>query len=165
MTTIQPLVTEFLAQKRIAVAGVSETRNTPANLIYRTLKSKGYEVYGVSPSGGSLGGDTIFRDFGSIPAIIDGVVIVTRPALSEEIMRQCVATGIRRVWMHDMMGTRPRIGKGLSARVGSVSKEAARIGRENGITVIAGSCPMQFIGDFGHKCVGSVLRVIGALEV
>ncbi len=93
-------------------------------------------------------------------------MIVTKPAIAEDLARQCVKAGVPRVWLHCMLGTRPRLFKGLAANLGSVSPEAVRICQENGIEVIPGSCPMQFLGeDFGHTCMRGLLRMTGALEV
>jgi hypothetical protein len=44
----------------------------------------------------------------------------------------------------------------------SVSPEAVRMCRENGITVIPGSCPNQFLNpDFGHALMRIMFRTIG----
>jgi hypothetical protein len=46
------------------------------------------------------------------------------------------------------------------AGAGSVSAEAATFGREHGITVIDGGCPLMFdpTADFGHKVMRVVYR-------
>lgn len=165
MATIDELVRDFLAQKRIAVAGVSATHSTTANVIYRKLKSQGHEIYPVGASGGVFDGDEIHRNVASLPVTVDAVLVVTRPAATLDIVKQCVATGVKRVWMHDMMGTHPTWGKGMSKKLGSVSQEAVLLCRANGIAVIAGSCPMQFVGDIGHKCMRGLLRLSGSLQV
>lgn len=92
-------------------------------------------------------------------------MIVTQPTVAEDLVRQCIEAGIPRVWLHCTLGTRPRLFKNLAASIGSVSPEAVRLCRENGITVIPGSCPMQFLGNFGHACMRGILRMTGALEV
>jgi predicted CoA-binding protein len=50
-TTLDTKVHEFLAQKRIAVAGVSRNDggHPAANLIYRRLKTTGHDVFPVNP--------------------------------------------------------------------------------------------------------------------
>jgi len=50
--TLDTKVNDFLAQKRIAVAGVSrdDSHHPSANLIYRRLKSTGHEVFAVNPN-------------------------------------------------------------------------------------------------------------------
>ena len=49
MAQIDILVQDFLAQKRIAVVGVSDRRDTGCNLAYRKFKENDYTVYAVNP--------------------------------------------------------------------------------------------------------------------
>ncbi len=61
-----------------------------------------------------------------------------------------------------MMGTKP----GAVASMTSVSAEAVRLCHENGIAVIPGTCPNQFLKpDFGHRLMRSVARMLGNLNV
>jgi uncharacterized protein len=165
MIHIDDLANDFLAQKRIAVAGVSARREDAANLIYRTLREKGYTVYAINPHLGTYRGDPCYPEVAALPERPDGLVIVTRPEVTEDLVRQCVEAGVPRVWMHCMLGTRPRLFKDLAASIGSVSPAAVRLCRDHGIAVIPGSCPMQFLGDFGHTCMRGFLRATGALQV
>lgn len=166
MLPIDDLAKDFLSQQRIAVAGVSNTRDDAANLIYRTLHKRGYTVYAINPHVDEFDGDPCYPDVASLPGVPDGLVIVTRPDVTEELVRQCIAAGVPRVWMHCAFGTRPRFLKDLAASIGSVSPEGVRLCQEHGIAVIPGSCPMQFLGeDFGHTCMRGVLRVTGALQI
>ena len=101
-TTFETNVHDFLAQKRIAVAGVSHNdRHHPTgNLIYRRLKKTGHDVFAVNPGMQTFDGDRCFADLKSIPGGVDGVVIATRPEATERIVRDCHAAGVRSVWMH-----------------------------------------------------------------
>jgi predicted CoA-binding protein len=67
MAEIDRLVEDFLAQKRIAVAGVSDQRQTGCNLVYRNLKKAGYEVAAVNPPLEQFEGDPCYPDLRSIP--------------------------------------------------------------------------------------------------
>jgi predicted CoA-binding protein len=44
MSTLREAADEFLAQRRIAVAGVSRDTKQPANLVYRRLRDTGHEA-------------------------------------------------------------------------------------------------------------------------
>ena len=149
-------VRDFLAQKRIAVAGVSrdDSGHPAANLIYRKLKKTGHEVVPVNPHMQAFDGDRCYPDLRSIPGGIDGVVIVTRPDATERIVRDCSDAGVRRVWMHQGLG------KGTS-----VSAAAVDYCRQNDISVIAGACPMMYGPgvDLGHTCMRWVLKLTGGL--
>lgn len=158
MATVDTLIQDFLAQKKIAVVGVSDKRDTGCNLAYRKFKSAGYSVSAVNPRIGTFEGDPCYPDLKSIPEKPDGVFILTNPKVTEQVVQQCVELGIQRVWMHCLMGTKP----GLAASMTSVSPEAVRMCRENGITVIPGTCPNQYLKpDFGHLLMKVMFRSIG----
>jgi len=154
--TLNVKVLDFLAQKRIAVAGVSrhDGQHPAANLIYRRLKRTGHEVFAVNPGAQTFEGDRCYPNLQSIMGGVDGVVIVTRPEDTKQIVRDCHDTGVHRVWMHQS------IQKGSS-----VSPRAVEHCRQHDITVIAGACPMMYGdgADFGHLCMRWFLRLTGAL--
>src|SRR5690242_1442932 len=101
-TALDAKVHEFLAQKRIAVAGVSRnnSHHPVGNLIYQRLKRTGHDVFAVNPHMPTFEGDRCYPDLQSIPGGVDAVVIVTRPEIAERIVHDCSDTGVRRVWMH-----------------------------------------------------------------
>ena len=154
--TFEAKVHEFLAQKRIAVAGVSrDNRRHPAgNLIYHQLKRTGHDVFPVNPHMQTFEGDRCYPDLRSIPDGVGGVVIITRPETTERIVRDCGGAGVRRVWMHES------IGKGSS-----VSPKAVEYCRQHDISVIAGACPMMYGAgvDFGHTCMRLFMKITGGL--
>ena len=155
-TTLDATVQDFLAQKRIAVAGVSRdnSHHPVGNLIYHRLKKTGHEVFPVNPHMQTFEGDRCYRDLQSIPGGVDGVVIITRPETTKQIVHDCNEAGVRRVWMHQS------IGKGSS-----VSPEAVEYCRQHDIGVIAGACPMMYgpDADLGHTCMRWLLKLTGGL--
>jgi predicted CoA-binding protein len=162
MAEIDTLVKGFLAQEKVAVVGISDQRDTGCNLAYRKFKETGYDVSAVNPRITSFEGDPCYPDLESIPETPEAVFILTNPKVTEEIVQQCVDLGIQYVWMHCMMGTKP----GLVASMTSVSPEAVRMCRENGITVIPGSCPNQFLHpDIGHAIMRRLWRSLGFMKV
>ena len=155
-TTLDSKVHDFLAQKRIAVAGVSRNggKHPAGNLIYHRLKTTGHEVFAVNPHMQTFEGDRCYPDLRSIPGGVDGVVIITRPEVTERIVHDCVDAGVRRVWMHQSLG------KGTS-----VSPTAIEYCRSHDVSVIAGACPMMYGDgvDVGHTCMRWFLRITGGL--
>jgi predicted CoA-binding protein len=162
MTKIDPLVKAFLAQKKIAVVGVSTKRETGCNMSYKKFKETGYQVFAINPHLTSFEGDPCYPDLRSLPGKVEAVFILASPTVTDQIVGQCVDLGIKHVWMHCMLGTRP----GLAAGISSVSTEAVRICKENGIAVIPGSCPNQFLKpDFGHSMMRRLWRTFGFLQI
>lgn len=154
MQKIKEAASEFLGNRRIAVTGVSrDPGGHGANVVYRRLRDRGYDVFAINPNADRVEGDPCYHDLKSVPDGVDAVVIGTRPETAEETMRQCADLGIRFVWMHRGPGP------------GSVSEAAAAYGREHAINVIDGGCPLMFgpTADFGHRCMKSVLTLTGAV--
>jgi uncharacterized protein len=150
MATIKQAASEFLANKRIAVTGVSRNGgNHGGNFVYQRLRERGYEVFAVNPNTDFVEGDACYHDLESIPGGVQAVVFGTRPQIAEETMRECEELGIKHVWMHRSFGA------------GSVSDKATEYGRAHGITVIDGGCPLMFepTSDPGHR----VMRTVGTL--
>ena len=71
MPDLEERVRDFLAQKRIAVAGVSRKSQEAANLIYRKLREPGHEVFATNPRAEEVEGDACYGDLASIPGIED----------------------------------------------------------------------------------------------
>ena len=153
MSTLNETVSDFLAQKRIAVVGVSRGEGAAANAIYKKLREAGYQVFPVNPNAKEIEGDPCYANVSSIPEGVDGVVIATQPKVTDQIVRECAEAGISRVWMHRSFGG------------GSVSPDAVDYCRANNITVIPGGCPMMFCEpvDTGHKCIRWILNLTGGL--
>jgi len=162
MAKIDNMVHDFLAQKRIAVVGVSDKRETGCNMAYTKFKENGYHVFPVNPRISNYDGVTCYPDLKSIPDKPDAVFILASPKVTDQIVQECVDLGIKHVWMHCMMGTKP----GLAASMSSVSQEAVDMCNANGIAVIPGSCPNQFLDpDFGHKMMRGMWRLFGFMNM
>ena len=162
MSTINELVREFLDQEKIAIVGVSDRRDTGCNTNYRRFKEAGYQVSAVNPRITEFEGDPVYPDLRSIPDRPEAVFVLTNPKVTDMIVQECVDLGIDHVWMHCMMGTKP----GLASGTTSVSREAVRLARENGIQVIPGSCPNQFLNpDFGHGLMRRLWGAFGFLKI
>ncbi len=154
MPTMKQAAAQFLAQKRIAVTGISRKPSEHAgNFVYLRLRQRGYQVFAVNPNAQEIEGDRCYPDLRSIPGGVDAVVISTSPKHADATMRECVDLGIRHVWMHRAFGE------------GSVSPEAAAYGRERGVAVIDGGCPCMFApaADLGHRVMCLIFTLAGSV--
>ena len=162
MEKIDNLVKDFLAQKKIAVVGVSDKRETGCNLAYTKFKENGYQVFAVNPRISTFNGDACYPDLKSLPEKPDAVFLLTNPKVTDQIIQQCVDLGIKHVWMHCMMGTKPGLASGMT----SVSQSAVEMCEANGIEVIPGSCPNQYLNpDGGHKFMRGLWSLLGFMKV
>ena len=110
MPSIKEAATEFLANKRVAVTGVSRTPKTHgSNTVYQRLRERGYEVVAVNPNAREVERARAYPDLRSIPGVVQAVVIGTRPEIAEDTMHECAELGIRhRVLRHVLTGRVPK---------------------------------------------------------
>lgn len=134
-------VQDFLAQKRIAVCGLSRSKDSGAGAIYLKLRDNGYQVFAVHPTAESLHGDPCYPNLSAIPDGVDAVFIMNRPSVAETIVDEALQLGIRRVWMHNN-----------TLMPSSVSATAVDRCQAAGANVISVGCPMMFLKpDFFHN--------------
>lgn len=141
MASTPQSVAAFLHGKRIVVAGVSRSGNAPANAILRRLCETGHEVVPVNPNAANVEGQACYPDVGSVPGPVDGVMVVTHPAIAADVARAAVERGVRHIWFHRSFGS------------GSVSPEALEACRRGGVEPIVGGCPLMYCQpvDPGHR--------------
>ncbi len=152
MKRVIEAASEFLSKKRIAVTGVSRhPQGHGSNVVYERLRERGYDVFAVNPNAEAVDGSRAYHDLRSIPGGVEAVVIGTRPETAEATMRECVELDIKHVWMHRSVGG------------GSVSPAATQYGRQHGVTVIDGGCPLMFepVADPAHKAMRFVFTLTG----
>jgi uncharacterized protein len=125
MSTADPL-TDFLAQRTLAVVGVSREPGKWGTVVFRDLRSKGYTVYPVNPQMETLDGAEVFASLRDLPEPVGGVVIVTQPQVTLDIVREAADLGISRIWMQQ----------------GAESPEAIALCEEWGISVVHSVCVM-----------------------
>ena len=118
MATIKEAATEFLAQKRVAVTGVSRTPGSHgSNVVYKRLRERGYDVFAVNPNAEEVEGDRAYHDLQLDPWRCRCGRDRHQAGDRRETMRECAELGIKHVWMHRGPGG------------GSVSETATAYGR------------------------------------
>jgi len=143
------IVEEFLAQKKIAVVGVSRKKTKFGNAIYKELKQKGYRVLPVNPNMQSFEGDICYPDLLSLPEKVDAVVINVPPVQTEKVVKEAKEAGINKVWLQQ----------------GSQSEAAIKFCEENGIDCVSNECILMFAqpSAFIHRAHKWVWGVLGKL--
>jgi uncharacterized protein len=143
------VVEDFLAQKKIAVVGVSRKKTKFGNAIYKELKQKGYNVFPVNPHITAFEGDACYPDLLSLTEKVDAVIINVPPAQAEKIVRDAKRAGINKVWLQQ----------------GSQSDTAIKYCEENGIDCVSNECVLMFAqpSAFMHRAHRWVWGVLGKL--
>jgi len=98
MTTLNG-IQQFLAQKNIAIAGVSRNSKKFGNAVFKELKTKGYNLYPVNPHMEELDGHPCYHDIESLPGEVSGLFICTQPEVSKSLVEKARKKGIENIWL------------------------------------------------------------------
>lgn len=85
--------------KNYAVVGVNNNKEKYGYKIYKRLKEKGYNVFGISPKYKEIDEDPIYENLDVVPSPIDVVVFVISPKYAKEYIGQMRTIGIGYAWM------------------------------------------------------------------
>jgi predicted CoA-binding protein len=150
-------VQDFLSQKRLAFVGVSRQPKDYSRALYREFGARGYDAVPVNPAIAEIEGRRCFARVQDIDPVPDGVVVMTSPAVAEQVVGDCIRAGVKRIWM------RRAIGKG------SVSPQTIGECEAHGVSVISGECPFMFLkgdyqqgGGWVHRFHGFVKKITGS---
>jgi uncharacterized protein len=147
--TTKAAVTDFLAQRSLAIAGASRSGKKFGNAALISLKAKGYRIFPIHPSAAILEGEQCYRSLHDLPEQVGGLVIVLHPEQTEQLVKEAAAAGITRIWM----------------QTGAESAQALEYCAANGISVIHGECILMFAepAERFHRWHRMVRRVMGKL--
>jgi predicted CoA-binding protein len=141
---------DFLAQKRLAVVGVSRKPEDFSRKLFGELRERGYEVVPVNPLADEIDGQRCFAHLQEIQPPVDGALLMTSPEASERVVQECVDAGVPRVWMYRAGGT------------GAVSPKALQFCEAHNIALVPGECPLMFLrGSWFHRLHGVVRKITG----
>lgn len=145
-------IEDFLGQKRLAVVGVSRDPKHFTRALYQELQRREYDVVPVNPGVTEIAGQHCYAHVGDVQPAVDGVLVMTKPAVTDQVVRECQAAGICKIWMYRGAGT------------GAVSPEAVRFCKANGMSVVAGECPFMFLPEtpWFHRFHGFCKKLAGS---
>ena len=128
MINSKKTIDEFLAQKTLAVVGVSHTKEKFGNAVYRDLKAKGYKVMAVNPKLDMVEGDRCYAGLGALPEKPDGVIMVIPPTETIPVIEDAAKLGINYIWLQQ----------------GANSPEGETRCKDLGLNVVSGECIFMF---------------------
>jgi predicted CoA-binding protein len=135
MMGIDEKIAEFLAAPAFGVAGASKNRDKYGNKVLRCYLQNGRRAIPVNPVEAEIEGEACVRAVSDLPAEVQSLSIITPPQVTERVVEQAIARGIRNLWMQP----------GAQSAAAIAAAEAA------GLNVIAdGSCLLVVMGYHDH---------------
>ncbi len=131
MPSIDERIATFLASPAFGVVGASTSRDKYGNKVLRCYLQHGRRAVPVHPREPAVEGVACVRSVADLPPEVKSISVITPPAVTEEVVAQAIARGIRSVWMQP----------------GAESARAIARCREAGVNVIGdGTCVLVVMG-------------------
>lgn len=152
MSETRQAIDRFLASRRIAVVGVSRNEKDFTRMLFRDLKTRGYDLVPVNPNASEIEGVPCYGRVGDIQPAPEAALLFTTAEATDSAVVECAAAGVSVVWMYRAVGK------------GAVTESAVLFCRANGVQVVPGECVYMFLPDapWFHKLHGFVRRITGS---
>jgi predicted CoA-binding protein len=135
MKSIDAKIAAFLAAPAFGVAGASKNRDKYGNKILRCYQMNHREAVPINPVEAEIEGVPCVKSVDDLPPEVTSLSVITPPQITDKVVEQAIAKGIRHIWMQP----------GAQSAAAIAAAEAA------GIDVIAdGSCLLVVLGYREH---------------
>ncbi len=133
--TISERIDTFLGAEAFGVVGASSKPHKYGNKVLRCYQQNQRIVVPVNPVEKQIEGLVCVASVSDLPDHVSSISIITPPQVTEKVVEQAIARGIRNIWMQP----------------GAESALAVSACEEAGINVIAdGSCVLVVMGYHEH---------------
>ena len=133
--TIEEKIKQFLTSPTFGVVGASTNRDKYGNKVLRCYQMNNLRAIPVHPVEQNIEGVDCVASVAALPADVQSLSIITPPQITEKVVEQAAARGIKNIWM----------------QIGSESPAAVKYCEDQGLNVIAdGSCVLVVLGYHEH---------------
>ena len=145
MTTLKQ-IEDFISAEPVAMVGVSRNPKKFGYAAFKELKEKGLKIIPVNPSAAEILGVKAYPNVNSLPADVQGIIIMTRKDQTHGVVKEAKAKGIKNIWIQQMAD----------------SKDALKELDGSGINYITGECILMHYKPHGfHKFHRSINKLFG----
>lgn len=124
-------VQQFLRSPAYAVVGASDDPSKYGHKVYQMYLRLGMKAYPVNPRCKQISGNPVYTDLAALPEKVDSISIITPPAVTEKVIEDAIAAGVKNVWMQP----------------GAESRAAVDMAENAGVNVIyGGPCILVELG-------------------
>lgn len=145
-------IEKFLKNRRLVIVGVSRDARDFSRTLFREFVARGYNPVPVNPLVSMIDDCHCFSNLKEISPPVEAALFMTTPDITEDIVRECPAAGIKSIWLYRAAGA------------GAVSANAVSFCKEHHIEVIEGHCPMMFLPSpgFPHRVHRFFSKLVGS---
>lgn len=126
-------IDQFLADKHLAIVGVSRERMKWGNMLMRTLSKRGYHIYCINPHADMIEGIRCINSIQQLPTFVNNAIITLSTDTTKELLQTIQQSPLQRIWLPTNGGSTDEVLKALMPTL-----------RAKNIDVVYDVCPMMY---------------------
>ncbi len=131
MSRLDDQIITFLSAPSFAVVGASDDPSKYGHRCYVCYLRNDRTAYPVNPNASTVLGNPAFPNLASLPENVESISIITPPAVTDHIIDEAIAAGVKNIWIQP----------------GAECWPAIERAEEHGLNVIAGGpCLLVTLG-------------------
>ena len=99
MSDLKKRIEKFMSAKRFAVAGASDDPDKYGHKCFVALLNNGFTAIPLNPRAKTVQGETAYPHLAALPEPVESLSIVTPPAVTERLIDEALAAGVKNIWM------------------------------------------------------------------
>lgn len=128
---IDSSIDQFLSAPSFGVVGASDDTYKYGHKVYVCYLRNKRKAYPINPNAETVLGNPCYKDIDSLPEPVESISIITPPPVTEQVVEDAIAGGVKNIWMQP----------------GAESRTAIQKAKDAGINVIAGGpCLLVVLG-------------------
>jgi uncharacterized protein len=105
MKTSRKSIDRFIAEKKIAIAGVSRDPKKFGYTVFTNLRKKGFEVFPVNPGTDVIDTMPCYHSVGDLPPGITALLVLTPRNQTMQVVKEALDKGMNNLWIQQMSET------------------------------------------------------------
>ncbi|HEY9786431.1 MAG TPA: CoA-binding protein [Candidatus Obscuribacterales bacterium] len=131
MDKLSTQITQFFSSPSFAVVGASDDPRKYGHKVFRCYLAHDKRAFPVNPNADMVLGHRAYKNLQSLPEHVESVSIITPPAVTDKIVDDAIANGVKNIWMQP----------------GAEHPSAVKRAEERGLNVIhGGPCLLVVLG-------------------
>jgi uncharacterized protein len=131
MDTLDAKIDQFLTAPAFGVAGASDDKHKYGHKVYVCYLQHQHKAYPINPNVATVLGNPAYPTVSALPEKIESLSIITPPHVTDTVVDDAIAAGVKNIWMQP----------------GAESQKAIAKAKEAGLNVISGgACLLVVMG-------------------
>ncbi len=121
MDSLDAQIDQFLAAPSFGVAGASDDKHKYGHKVYACYLQHKHKAFPINPKTSTVMGNTAYPSVSAIPEKVESLSIITPPNVTDSVVDDAIAAGVKNIWMQPGAESPKAIEKAKAAGLNVIS--------------------------------------------